>query len=169
MLLFRPSARRILYVRNLPFNISAEEVRRRGWEAVPPPPLACRRRRRCHSALLTLPFAMPSVLQLYSLFGKYGAIRQIRVGNSKETRGTAYVVYEASAWTDRILLCECLRLGCAGPFLPSLQLPLEALLVLVQEPASCSRCVTLCKQNGCRAASAWAASCHLARGPPAQH
>ncbi|KAI7837051.1 hypothetical protein COHA_009127 [Chlorella ohadii] len=51
-----PEVNRILYVRNLPFNISAEE--------------------------------------LYSLFGKYGAIRQIRVGNSKETRGTAYVVYE---------------------------------------------------------------------------
>lgn len=51
-----PEVNRILYVRNLPFNISAEE--------------------------------------LYALFGKYGAIRQIRVGNSKETRGTAYVVYE---------------------------------------------------------------------------
>lgn len=34
------------------------------------------------------------LLQLYTLFGKYGAIRQIRLGNSKETRGTAYVVYE---------------------------------------------------------------------------
>lgn len=33
-------------------------------------------------------------LQLYALFGKYGAIRQIRLGSSKETRGTAYVVYE---------------------------------------------------------------------------
>ncbi|EIM22085.1 RNA-binding domain-containing protein [Wallemia mellicola CBS 633.66] len=31
---------------------------------------------------------------LYDLFGKYGAIRQIRLGNTKETRGTAYVVYE---------------------------------------------------------------------------
>lgn len=47
---------RMLYVRNLPFNISAEE--------------------------------------LYEIFGKYGAIRQIRLGNSKDTRGTAYVVYE---------------------------------------------------------------------------
>ena len=26
--------------------------------------------------------------------GKYGAIRQIRVGNTPETRGTAFVVYE---------------------------------------------------------------------------
>lgn len=46
----------MLYVRNLPFNISAEE--------------------------------------LYDIFGKYGAIRQIRLGNNKDTRGTAYVVYE---------------------------------------------------------------------------
>lgn len=51
-----PEVNRILYVRNLPFNISSEE--------------------------------------LYALFGKYGAVRQIRVGNSKDTRGTAYVVYE---------------------------------------------------------------------------
>lgn len=56
--------------------------------------------------MLTLPPSIPS-LQLYSLFGKYGAIRQIRVGNSKETRGTAYVVYEASC-------CMC----CAVLLLP---------------------------------------------------
>ncbi|RMZ56506.1 hypothetical protein APUTEX25_001353 [Auxenochlorella protothecoides] len=31
---------------------------------------------------------------MYEIFGKYGAIRQIRVGSTKETRGTAYVVYE---------------------------------------------------------------------------
>ena len=30
----------------------------------------------------------------YDIFGKYGAIRQIRVGNTPETRGTAFVVYE---------------------------------------------------------------------------
>lgn len=48
---------RILYVRNLPFQISAEE--------------------------------------LYSIFGKYGAVHQIRLGDkSKDTRGTAFVVYE---------------------------------------------------------------------------
>ncbi|KAK2078593.1 hypothetical protein QBZ16_003433 [Prototheca wickerhamii] len=51
-----PEVNRALYVRNLPFNISAEEM--------------------------------------YEIFGKYGAIRQIRVGSTKETRGTAYVVYE---------------------------------------------------------------------------
>lgn len=31
---------------------------------------------------------------MYDIFGKYGAIRQIRVGTNKDTRGTAYVVYE---------------------------------------------------------------------------
>jgi len=32
--------------------------------------------------------------ELYEIFGKYGAIRQVRVGCTPETRGTAYVVYE---------------------------------------------------------------------------
>lgn len=48
---------RILYVRNLPFKITAEE--------------------------------------LYGIFGKYGAVYQIRLGDrNKDTRGTAFVVYE---------------------------------------------------------------------------
>ena len=51
-----PEVNRILYVRNLPFSISPED--------------------------------------LYEVFGKYGAIRQIRLGSTKDTRGTAYVVYE---------------------------------------------------------------------------
>lgn len=51
-----PEVNRVLYVRNLPFNITADEM--------------------------------------YDIFGKYGAIRQIRVGNAKDTRGTAFVVYE---------------------------------------------------------------------------
>jgi pre-mRNA branch site protein p14 len=51
-----PEVNRALYVRNLPFNITSEEM--------------------------------------YDIFGKYGGIRQIRVGSTKETRGTAYVVYE---------------------------------------------------------------------------
>jgi pre-mRNA branch site protein p14 len=51
-----PEVNRILFVRNLPFNISSEEV--------------------------------------YDIFGKYGAIRQVRIGSAKETRGTAYVVYD---------------------------------------------------------------------------
>ena len=47
---------RVLYVRNLPYKITGEEM--------------------------------------YDIFGKYGAIRQIRVGNTPETRGTAFVIYE---------------------------------------------------------------------------
>ncbi|KNC80669.1 pre-mRNA branch site protein p14 [Sphaeroforma arctica JP610] len=51
-----PEVNRVLYVRNLPYKITSEEM--------------------------------------YDIFGKYGAIRQIRVGNAKDTRGTAFVVYE---------------------------------------------------------------------------
>ena len=32
--------------------------------------------------------------EIYDIFGKYGAIRQIRIGNRPDTRGTAFVVYE---------------------------------------------------------------------------
>lgn len=31
---------------------------------------------------------------MYDIFGKYGAIRQIRLGVNNDTRGTAFVVYE---------------------------------------------------------------------------
>lgn len=51
-----PEVSRILYVRNLPYKITAEE--------------------------------------LYDIFGKYGTIRQIRKGNTNETRGTSFVVYD---------------------------------------------------------------------------
>ncbi|TPX69016.1 hypothetical protein SpCBS45565_g02730 [Spizellomyces sp. 'palustris'] len=51
-----PEVNRVLFVRNLPFKITAED--------------------------------------LYDLFGKYGSIRQIRVGTATDTKGTAFVVYE---------------------------------------------------------------------------
>ncbi|GAB5590622.1 Splicing factor 3B subunit 6 [Umbelopsis nana] len=51
-----PEVNRVLFVRNLPFKITADEM--------------------------------------YDVFGKYGAIRQIRVGTANDTRGTAFVVYE---------------------------------------------------------------------------
>ena len=51
-----PEVNRFLFVRNLPFKITAEEM--------------------------------------YDIFGKYGAIRQIRLGDKQDTRGTAFVVYE---------------------------------------------------------------------------
>jgi pre-mRNA branch site protein p14 len=31
---------------------------------------------------------------MYDIFGKYGALRQVRLGTTGQTRGTAYVVYE---------------------------------------------------------------------------
>jgi pre-mRNA branch site protein p14 len=51
-----PEVTRALYVRNLPFKITAEEM--------------------------------------YDIFGKYGAVRQIRLGDAPATKGTAFVVYE---------------------------------------------------------------------------
>ncbi|KAH7825776.1 pre-mRNA branch site protein p14 [Monocercomonoides exilis] len=51
-----PEVNRILFVRNLPFKFTSEEM--------------------------------------YKLFGQYGAIRQIRVGSSPDTKGTAFVIYE---------------------------------------------------------------------------
>ena len=40
-----------------------------------------------------LPFKITSE-EMYDIFGKFGAIRQIRLGNAQDTRGTAFVVYE---------------------------------------------------------------------------
>ncbi|VDO57888.1 unnamed protein product [Haemonchus placei] len=40
-----------------------------------------------------LPYKITSS-EMYEIFGKFGAIRQIRVGSTNETRGTAFVVYE---------------------------------------------------------------------------
>ena len=51
-----PEVNRALYVRNLPYKLSSDEM--------------------------------------YDIFGKYGPIRQIRVGNQQDTRGTAFVVYD---------------------------------------------------------------------------
>ncbi|KAG0249403.1 Splicing factor 3B subunit 6 [Mortierella polycephala] len=51
-----PEVNRALFVRNLPFKITPEEM--------------------------------------YDIFGKYGAIRQIRVGSDNDTKGTAFVIYE---------------------------------------------------------------------------
>ena len=51
-----PEVNRILFVRNLPIKVTAND--------------------------------------LYEIFGKFGPIRQIRRGNTLETRSTAFVVYE---------------------------------------------------------------------------
>lgn len=41
----------------------------------------------------SLPYKITSE-DMHDIFGKYGAIRQIRLGTANNTRGTAYVVYE---------------------------------------------------------------------------
>jgi RNA recognition motif-containing protein len=51
-----PEVNRILYVKNLPYNMKADE--------------------------------------LYDLFGRYGPIRQIRIGDQPTTKGSAFVIYE---------------------------------------------------------------------------
>ncbi|KAJ1729804.1 Splicing factor 3B subunit 6 [Coemansia biformis] len=40
-----------------------------------------------------LPFRITAE-EMYDLFGKYGAIRQMRMGTEQKTQGTAFVVYE---------------------------------------------------------------------------
>lgn len=45
------------------------------------------------SRIRSLPYKITTE-DMYDIFGKYGAIRQIRVGSNNATRGTAYVVYE---------------------------------------------------------------------------
>lgn len=40
---------------------------------------------------------------LYHVFGRYGAIRQLRLGDAPKTKGTAYVVYEEMADAKRAL------------------------------------------------------------------
>ena len=43
--------------------------------------------------------------EIYDIFGKFGALRQVRLGINPDTKGTAYVVYEVSLgfhdWTKR--------------------------------------------------------------------
>ena len=51
-----PDVTRAIFVRNLPFKITAEEI--------------------------------------FGIFGRYGALRQVRVGTTPETKGTAFIVYE---------------------------------------------------------------------------
>ena len=51
-----PEVNRVLYVKNLPYKITAEDI--------------------------------------YTIFGKYGALRQVRVGDTPETKGTAFIIYE---------------------------------------------------------------------------
>lgn len=61
-----PPNPRILFVRNLPYKIAAEEM--------------------------------------YTVFGRYGALRQVRVGTTTDTKGTAFIVYENAG--DARAACE---------------------------------------------------------------
>uniref|UniRef100_A0A7N0VF19 RRM domain-containing protein n=1 Tax=Kalanchoe fedtschenkoi TaxID=63787 RepID=A0A7N0VF19_KALFE len=51
-----PEVNKVMYIRNLPFNISSEEM--------------------------------------YDIFGKYKAIRQIQIGMNKDMRGISFMVYK---------------------------------------------------------------------------
>mmetsp|Transcript_24659 Transcript_24659/g.28213 ORF Transcript_24659/g.28213 Transcript_24659/m.28213 type:complete len:133 (+) Transcript_24659:693-1091(+) len=85
-----PEVNRILYVRNLPFKISAEE--------------------------------------LYDIFGKYGAVYQIRAGDTKDTRGTAFVIYE-DIWDAKSALDHLSGFNVGGRYL----------VVLYYQPAKFER------------------------------
>ena len=96
-----PEVNRAVYVRNLPFNISSEEMVRAQTRptfgaipdlSFPSARLVCLRASNPPLTSLT-PLLLSSPRQ-FDIFGKYGALRQVRIGNTKETRGTAYVVYE---------------------------------------------------------------------------
>lgn len=52
---FPPEVNRILYVKNLPYNMKSDEI--------------------------------------YDLFGRYGPIRQVRIGDQPSTKGSAFVAY----------------------------------------------------------------------------
>jgi pre-mRNA branch site protein p14 len=41
----------------------------------------------------SLPFSITTA-ELFNLFGRYGPIRQVRLGSNNQTRGRAFVVYE---------------------------------------------------------------------------
>lgn len=45
--------------------------------------------------------------ELYDIFGKFGALRQVRIGVTPETKGTAYVIYE-------VCPINCLSTPCSS-------------------------------------------------------
>ena len=88
-----PDVNRILYVRNLPYKIT-NEVRFFG---------AIVNAETLSNFLFHMKPSLTlfSTQEMYDLFGKYGGIRQIRIGNDNDTRGTAYVgkdLFEAHCW-----------------------------------------------------------------------
>nr|VWO99273.1 Uncharacterized protein [Ganoderma boninense] len=43
---------------------------------------------------------------LYDLFGRYGSIRQIRIGNEQKSKGTAFVVFDDVMDVSRLAFCS---------------------------------------------------------------
>ena len=57
---------------------------------------------------------------LYDLFGRYGSIRQIRIGNEARTKGTAFVVFD-----------DVMDVRTPAALLPPLSLPRATLKRLI--------------------------------------
>jgi pre-mRNA branch site protein p14 len=53
---------------------------------------------------------------LYDLFGRYGSIRQIRIGSEQKTKGTAFVVFDdvMDVSPDLPSLVQLLRVAPVG-------------------------------------------------------
>jgi pre-mRNA branch site protein p14 len=49
---------------------------------------------------------------LYDLFGRYGSIRQIRIGNEQKSRGTAFVVYDDVMDVRSLSAIKCQASNC---------------------------------------------------------
>jgi pre-mRNA branch site protein p14 len=52
-----------------------------------------------------LPYKITAA-EMYAVFGRYGALRQVRVGDAAATKGTAFIVYEDAA--DARAACDAL-------------------------------------------------------------
>lgn len=82
-----------------------------------------------------LPFKITAE-EMYDLFGRYGALRQIRLGDAPETRGSAFVVYEDIH--DAKNACEHLSgFNVGGRYL----------VCLYYKPAHSSKAATLAQQQ----------------------
>ena len=99
-----PEVNRVLYVRNLPFkteeSLSTEEIYDIFGKRVAPPSENRRRPPRVRPRVAPrvehprVARAKDGAASTTRGRPRYGAIRQIRIGNRPDTRGTAFVVYE---------------------------------------------------------------------------
>merc|ERR1712216_509610 len=72
--------------RTMALDFGGQNMRNRANARLPPEVNRC-------LYVRNLPYKIKSE-EMYDIFGKYGAIRQIRVGVQADTKGTAFVVYE---------------------------------------------------------------------------